>query len=174
MQVSEGLPLGLRRFALRVPEAVHEHVERPLDRYCWVQLAKRARGGVPGRGVLRKALCGPVFIELAELRLREVDLSAHLEEARCVAAEDAQGDRVDRAQVLGHVLADGAVASGRASHEDTVLVGEGDGQAVVLELAYEVEALALQQPGHPGVPGEELFVVERVRETEHGPGVPYL
>ena len=174
LQIGQGLPLGHRRCALSVPQAVHEHVERPLGRSRRVQLAKRARGGVPGRGVLGEALRGAGFVELAELRPGEVYLSAHLEEAGGVAAEDAQGDGVDRAQVLGHVLADGAVAPGRAPNQDAVLVGKGHGEAVVLELAYEVEAVPLQQSGHPGVPGQELFAVEGVREAEHGPGVPDL
>ena len=56
--------------------------------------------------------------------------------ARHVVAAQPQRDVAQRAQVGGHVLADGAVAARGAVHEHAVLVREAHRRAVDLELGH--------------------------------------
>ena len=63
-----------------------------------------------------------------------------------VTAQD-QGDGGNGAHVAGHVLARGAVTAGRGPGEDSVLVGQGDGQAINLDLGGHGELVV----GHPGL-----------------------
>ena len=82
------------------------------------------------------------LVDLREPGQRQVDLAAHLDHRRC--SRDPQRDRPDRAQVGGHVLADGAVAAGGAAHEHAVAVEQRDRQPVDLRLDHQLERLAAQ------------------------------
>ena len=127
-------------------------------------------GGIARVGEGRLAVLGALLVELGEVGDRQVDLAAHLDQLGRVL--DPQRDRLDRAQVLGDVLADAAVAAGRSPGEDPVLVGEGDRQPVDLRLgdvadltARDVEPLELSLD--PLRPGAQLVLVAGVGEREH-------
>ena len=82
------------------------------------------------------------------------------------------GIDADRAQVLGHVLADPAVAAGRAADQDAVLIGERDRQAIDLRLGRVAELRGgdvepLQVVGQAGLPGAQLLLVAGIAEREH-------
>ena len=111
--------------------------ERPFGGERRVELADRAGGRVARVGEGRLAGLGAALVERLEVGDRQVDLAAHFDQLRRVV--DPQRDRPDRAQVLGHVLADPAVAAGRAADQDAVLVGERDRQAVDLRLGRVAE-----------------------------------
>ena len=81
-------------------------------------------------------------------------------------ARHAEGNAADGPHVGSHVLADDAVAASRAAREEAVLVGQGNGQTVELELADHVELRLFQQVGDAGVPCQELLVVEGVAQAE--------
>ena len=129
--------------------------ERPFGGQRRVELADRAGGRVARVGEGRFLGFGAALVERFEGGDRQVDLAAHFDQLRRV--RDPQRDRADRAQVLGHVLADPAVAAGRAADQDPVLVGERDRQAVDLRLGRVAELRggdveALQVVGQPRSP----------------------
>ena len=155
-------------------DAVAPDRERPLGGELRVELADRAGGGVARVGEGGLAGRGAALVQGFEVGDRQVDLAAHLDQLRGVV--DPQRDRLDRAQVVGDVLADAAVAAGRAAGEDAVLVGERDRQAVDLRLGHvaelaggDVEALELVADAR--LPGAQLLLVAGVGEGEHRLGV---
>ena len=148
--------------------------ERPFGGERRVELADRAGGRVARVGEGRLARLGAALVQRLEGGDRQVDLAAHLDQRRRVL--DAQRDRPDRAQVLGHVLADPAVAAGGAADEHAVLVGERDRQAVDLRLGRVAElggadVEPLQVVADAGLPGAQLLLVAGVGEREHRLGV---
>ena len=172
-QEGQPLPVSFRNGAFGPAEAVYEDVQGTLGCEPWVELAQRAGGGVAGVGVRWEALLSPLFIEALEGGLREQHLAARLEPGGR-AGPNAQRHASDGAQVQRYVFAGGAVAASRAAHEHAVLVGEGDGEAVVLELADKIEVAALQRVCGAAVPRHELVFVEGVAEAEQRHGVAHL
>ena len=166
LQVGQGIPVVVGDGELGVAEAVHEDVQRPLGGAGRVQLSQGAGRGVSGVGVGRQVSGRPLFVELLELRLGEVHLASDLEGPGRDLFEHSQRYAFDGAKVQRDVLSDDPVTPGGAADEDAVLVGQGDGQAVVLELAHHVEVVGLQQVRCPGVPRHELLVVEGVGQAE--------
>ena len=129
--------------------------ERPFGGERRVELADRAGGRVARVGEGRFLGFGAALVERFEGGDRQVDLAAHFDQLRRVL--DPQRDRADRAQVLGDVLADPAVAAGGAADQHAVLVGERDRQAVDLRLGRVAELRgadveALQVVGEPRSP----------------------
>ena len=101
---------------------------------------------------------------------RKVDLAADLDSLGRVV--DPQRDRPDRAQVLGHVLADHAVAAGRAADELAALVQQRDRDPVDLRLGDEAQLpgpdVELAQPVvQARLPGPELLRAAGVAQREH-------
>ena len=111
------------------PGPVDPDRKRPFGRDHRVQLPER-----PGRSVarVRRRLLAGGDLSLRKAREAaegEIHLAAHFEHRRrALAVRDthAQRNRLDRAQVGGHVLTAEAVASGGPASEDTVLVDERD------------------------------------------------
>ena len=129
--------------------------ERPFRGQRRVELADRAGGRVARVGEGRFPGLGPALVEGFEGGDRQVDLAPHFDQLGRVG--DPQRHRADRAQVLGHVLADPAVAAGGPAHQHPVLVGERDRQAVDLRLGRVAELRggdveALQVVGQPRSP----------------------
>jgi hypothetical protein len=144
--------------------------ERPFGRQRRIELADRAGGGVAGVGEGRFAGLGAALVQRFEGGDRQVCLPPHFDQLGGVL--DLQRDRADRAQVLGHVLADPAVAAGGAAHQDPVLVGKGDREAVDLRLGRVAELRggdvhSLQVVGDPVLPTPQLLLVAGVAEREH-------
>ena len=176
-QPLERLAVGLERDPLERPHAVAPDRQRPRRGELGVELADRAGGGVARVGEGRLARLGALLVQPGESRQRQVDLAAHLQQRRRVV--DAQRDRPDRAQVLGHVLADLAVAARGAAHEHAVLVDERDRQAVDLRLGHEadvahLDSLAGEVALRAQHPGGQLLLVARVGERQHRLQVAHL
>src|SRR5207247_5946130 len=99
---------------------------------------------------------------------RQVDLAAHFDTFRR-AAPEGERNRADGANVRGHFFAASAVAAGRALHQPSVLVGEGDAEAVDFHFSH-VSHGRLAEAGafsHAFVKPPQLFVVVGVVEAEH-------
>jgi hypothetical protein len=107
-------------------------------------------------------------IEVFERGDRHVDLAPHLHDRG--RRPDLLGEllryRTDRGHVGRHVLAGPAVAAGCCLDKPPLVVAEGDGQAVDLQLADElgVRGDLLGQPVRPSL---ELFGSEGVVEAHH-------
>jgi hypothetical protein len=153
-------------------DAIGPHRQRAVAGELGVELADRPRGRVARVHEGRQALLGAALVERGEVRQRHVDLAADLEQRRDVVAVDAQWDGGDRAQVVGDVLADLAVAARGPGLEDAVAVDQGDGQAVdlglgdVLELGI-LDALAREVVAHALDPRAQLLLAARVGQREH-------
>jgi len=171
-QPQEEVRLGVELEPLPVAEPVHPDRERARCRDARVELPERAGGRVPRiRGHL-PALGHEVLVQAAEGGDRQVDLAAYLEQGRRRAvAVELQGDRADRLQVGGDVLATGAVAPRRAADEDAVLVHERDGRAVDLRLGHVGDGLVGVEPlAHVVAPLLEALegghLLERAHRTQ--------
>jgi hypothetical protein len=86
-----------------------------------------------------------------------------------------EGDVVDGPEVRRHALADVAVAPGGAADQHAVLVEEGDGGAIDLELGHVAAVHDLGgDAGVAALPAPQLVGVEGVVQGEHGGQVPDL
>ena len=118
--------------ALSQLQVEDEDVELPLCRHARVQLAQRARRGVARVGKQRLAELLLLGVERFKAGAGHEDLAAHDEP--CRRAGQRHGDRADSLQILRHVLADEAVAAGRAADKAAVHVFQCHGQTVDLRL----------------------------------------
>jgi hypothetical protein len=172
-------PLRVLREAQPVdaPQAVRPHRQRAIARELGIELADRARRRVARVHERRQAGLGAPLVEPCEVRQRHVDLTADLEHRRRVLHP--HRDRADRAQVVGHVLADLTVAARRAPDEHALVVEQRDRQPVDLRLADVAERrlldpLAGEVAAHPLHPGQQLLGRARVGQREHRLLVPDL
>ena len=119
-----------------------------------VLLAQRPRSRVAGVGEQAAACLRLARVELLERLDRHVDLAPHLEHVGRAATAKALGHHLDGAHVLGHVLADGAVASRRGLDVPALLVHEGEGDTVDLQLA-DIVHVTRDVTLHASAPGDE-------------------
>ena len=144
--------------------AEHREVARRGDaRVLLAQAAGRGVAGVGEQSFARRALTP---VELLERRERHEHLAPHLELRRHPLPLEAIGYRRDRAEILGDVLARAAVAARRPDGEATLLVLQGDGEAVELGLGDEAQR-AGHQPLDARAPRDQLVARERVVERQH-------
>ncbi len=172
LKVLHTLPMRRRHPCLGRPQGPDENVEGTLGGDPGVELAQRAGSGVAGVGEEGQPLLCALRIELLESSQWYERLAARFEAGRCDLPQSKR-DAADCAQVLGNVLATEAVAARRADGEAVVLVAEGDGNAVYLQLAHHVEAVNFEEVLGALVPGEELLLVEGVGQAEHRCAVLY-
>jgi len=137
-----------------------------------VQQPDGTRRGVAGVGKLGLSLLPADPVDLREDAPRHVDLSPHLQQRR--RALEPQGEPPDGPDVGRHVVPHEPVPPRHGPHQDAVLVEEGDGHAVDLELGRQPLRGMAQLPGHPGVPLLQLTAVVGVVQGEHGHRVPDL
>ena len=138
-----------------------------------VDLAQRAGGGVPGIDVELGLLAGlggklPLaLVEPLERRQPQIDLASDFEQ-RWRVARQRLGDIGDRANIVGDVLADLAVAPSGALDEDTVLVAQRDGETIELQLDTEPgHRLTLQATLRSLIPAPQIVDVEGVVQRHH-------
>ena len=138
-----------------------------------VFLAQAARRRVARVGERRAAVGLGRLVQHGEADLGHVHLAAQLHGGRRVrelprerALPQAQRHVAHRAHVGGHVLARGAVAARGGPHKAAVLVGEGNGRAVDLELAHHRDHVA-EGLLHTVEPGVQLAQVHGVVERVH-------
>jgi hypothetical protein len=158
--------IGDRVGEIREPPPRHlarvEHLERTGRRVARVRVRRLALGLAAG-------------VELVEARALHVDLAAHLDGRGLVECER---ESLERAQVLGDVVADLAVAARDPQGEPARLVAQDDRDAVDLELDHVVDGLNVERLADAGI--EVAPLVERVavvdrehrRRVAHGANPP--
>ena len=136
-----------RLVVARGEHVVEEAIEGALGRHARVELAERPGGGVAGIGEGVLALLDPLAIVRVKRGPRDIDLPAHRQVVGVVPAESL-GDRADRPDVLGDVLARLAVAAGRRPLVDAVDIDHFQGEPVELRFA-DVLDIACDVPNDP-------------------------
>ena len=136
-QPVERFPVGLEAQPVDHADLIAPDRQRPLRGQRGVQLAHRSGGRVARVHERRQALLGATLVQRREVLERHVDLASHLQQRRDVG--DAQRDRPDRAQGVGDLLADLAVAPGSAALQLAVAVDQADREPVDLRLDHELE-----------------------------------
>ena len=165
----EELPHVVLRFdrqATGIGEAVENDVERALRYDLWIEQLQRARSGVARIGKERFTGFLTLLVELGEARLRHEDLATHLEGLRAVLRKP-QRQRLDRLEVVRHVIPCGAIATRDAMFEHAILVTHADGHAVHLRLNDALHLLATEAFLHAGKEGGELLLRVGVVEAHH-------
>ncbi len=114
-------------------DAVHVHPQRALGGFRRVLLPQRAGGGVAGVGQRRLAGLDQRLVEFGEGLGRDEDLAPDLHLGREALAAELLRDFLDGEDVVGDVLARGAVAAGGGPDQHAVAVEQVDGEAVDLE-----------------------------------------
>ncbi len=172
-------PRGGRSFARggfiggRIPDRdrVAEEAQGAIRGDGRIELPERAGRGVARIGEDRIAVRGARLVHLLEAVERHVDLASHLDEmrGRRSTAAKAERDVADRAEVGRDILADAAIAAGRAGDEDAIPVRQADGRAVDLELGGEPGAMdgIARQAFDALIPGGDFVVGEGVAERQH-------
>ncbi len=172
--VVEGLVVGGEgRPTLDLTQLVGPQGQVPGGGDRGVLLAQRARRGVAGVDVAGQALALLLLVEGAPLGDGHVDLAPDLQDVGHVAGE-ALGDLGEGGHVGGDVLADPAVAPGGGLDVPALLVADGHGQAVDLQLADAVQrgVVGLAQATlQPGPPRQQLLQLEGVVQRHHPHGV---
>ena len=125
-QALDDIPLLVKPRPLHLAHAIAVHLQRTRGGDARVQLPQR-----PGRriaGVGEDALAGLLAsaVEFLEGGSGQQDLAPSLQHGGdrggSLGVEETQRHRLDRPEVVGHVLADIAVAPGGAGHEMAVAV----------------------------------------------------
>src|SRR5205807_305635 len=106
-------------------------------------LAHRAGGGVARVRERRLVARDPFTVRRLERRGGQVDLATHVDATSDLLAER-EGDRLDRSEVRGDVLADRAVAARGALGEPAVDVREVDREPIDLQLADVADVVAAE------------------------------
>src|SRR5712691_10334036 len=162
---AQHVPLRTAR-AARI-ERVHERLQVAAPRDAGIDLADAAGGRVARIHIAGLALRLHLGVKALEGRDREIDLASHLEDVGQARKRlDAERDAANRADVGGHVLADGAVTARGRADQPAVLIREADREAVDLQLRAVVD-VAADGAAHAAVEGSDLVLVERVLEAEH-------
>ncbi len=169
--------MGVGRQRAHLAPAVGEEAERTRRRHRGIELAQRARRGVARIGENRAARGRLPLVELQERRFRHIDFAAHLADFGHALAAQLLRHVLERPDVRGHVLADGAVAARRRMDECSALVAQRAGQPVDLRLGRERELLLGGQPEKAADALDEIdhvLVRESIAEREHRHRVPDL
>jgi hypothetical protein len=143
--------------SLDEPELVDPDLETPGGGHRRVFHPHAAGGGIAGVGEHRLALLYLPLVEGVEGGIRHVDLAPRLEDRGDVVAEQTQRYRVEGAQIRGDVLTYRAVTAGGAGVEDTIAIGEHDGQPVDLQLTDVSARSPPQLTLHTGLPRRHLL-----------------
>ena len=111
-------------------------------------------------------------LSLAKSGSAMYSLATDLDHRRWVRHVELERDPWDRPQVVGHVLADLAVAARGASLEHAVAVDQRDRQTVDLRLDHILEvrildSLAREVVAHARDPGAQLVSTARVGQRQH-------
>ena len=127
---------------------------------------------VAGVGVQLLSCRFALGVQPFKFGVRQEDLSSDFEPLGVIAAE-LERDAFDGAHVFGDVLSLAAVAAGEGTNQRSVLVAQGNGHAVVLELEY-VFRVGVEQLAQTGFPLGDFFGAVGVGQAQHGDLVRHL
>ena len=155
-------------------DAVGDHGQGPRGRHRRILLTQRARRGVTGvgedlqqgtsPGLPLEVLAAATLVEGVEVRHREVDLTADLQEGRVGLPRQNQRHRFDGAHVPGDVLSDGTVSASRGTGQHAVLICQCHRQTIDLDLGRHGQLVIghLGRGHDPFDPFLDLLEVENV------------
>ena len=161
-------------------ELVHEGTKIALRYKRGIQVPHAPGRGVAGVGVERIPCVLELAVDPLERGARQVDLAAHFDASAryAVAAtrlrpcRSAEGERnrANGAHVHGDVCAARAIAARRAADQAAALVGQGDAQAVDLQLGDVRDRFVAQAGALPDafIECAQLTLVVGIVEAEHG------
>jgi len=132
-----------------------------------IQSAQTAGRRVPGIDEDLLAALRLCLVQRLEVALQHQDLAADLQARWNSVSGKAQGNRLDRPQVGGHVLAGIAIAASRADGEHAVFVQKADREAVELGLDRVLDRRKTERFTHTPVERLDVAVRKRVVEREH-------
>ena len=166
---------GLESFVLRVgyvsvfriADGVEEHVEGAFGGLGGVELAEGAGCGVTWIDVDGEAGGFALFVEAVERGDGVEDFASEFDGAWNIVAVEGEGYRVDGSDVVGNVLALGAVAACGCLYQYAVDVCDGDCEPVDFEFEGEVSGVDFEIVEGTLVPGVEGFFAGYVAEAEH-------
>ena len=161
--------VGGQVFAQQVVEV---GVELARGHYGGVLRFQCARSGVARIGKERFLASFAFAVQGFERLPRHQNLAAYLE-CRGIVAVQHERDGTDSFYIVRHVVTFLAVTAGHGAHQLAVFVGQGNGRAVVLQLATDFEVL-VQGLLHPFVEVGHLTFGVGVAQREHGIFVGYL
>ena len=174
---SGGRALLGRRFFLTRPgvhQLIGEGAQPALLHQLRIQRAHRSGGRVARVGEERLSELLALAVDARERRLRQEDLAAHLDGVARAAVQLLR-HAGNGADVDGDVLALHAVAARDAADQRAMLVGQGDAEAVDLQLRDIRELLiaGVQRAAQPLVERARIVLVVGVVEAEHRRGVAH-
>ncbi|MNQ75089.1 hypothetical protein D3C85_898690 [compost metagenome] len=164
-------------------DAVAAEFQRTVGGDLRVQLAQTACRRVARVGEGLAADFQLRGVEPLETGLGHEHFAAHFQGRRPAGAVQLERDVAYGAHVDADVFASGAVAAGRAAHQDAILIQQADGQAIELGLTAVLDCRAateqvtgrqVQAFGHPAVELTHVGFFEGVAETEHRHFVTHL
>ena len=170
-QVGERVAVALQPAPVDAHQAVEVDADRARGGDVRVLLAQQAGGRVARVREQRLAGGAQLLVDAVEVGEPQERLAAHLQPVGRRIRPQLRRHAADGPHVGGHVLADLAVAAGGAAREPSLLVDDGEGDAVDLRLA-DVAGLAAEPLDDAIAPGGQLLVVERVVEGEQRRRVP--
>ena len=155
------------------PRGIGEHLQVPRSGHRHIELAERACRRIPGVGEHRLIVLFPGAVQGGEVVMPHVYLAADFDDIGCARAQGVRnvGDRRD---VVGNILADGAVAAGCRLYVFPAFVAERDGQAVDLGFGDDLDGFVFAEAEKPANPGDEIFhvlCVKGIVERQHGPAM---
>src|SRR6266508_4161786 len=160
----------LQRFRLRGRKRrrLHDRVEPGLQAAASgdtrVEQLHRSSRGVARIGKERQTLFLTCRVDLLERLLRIEDLASDLERARL---GNRQGNRPDRADVSGHVVAAEPIAARRPARQNASFVPQGDRKTIDLQFRDVGRGILTKQPAGANEPGLRLLPGIRVFQREH-------
>src|ERR1700736_6745496 len=152
---------------------VKNHSERPLRGHAWIEMFERASRRVSGVREQRQSLDFALLVQIFEAGLVEIGFAADFKDSWRDAPE-LMRHRFDGLDVLGDVVANGAISARSRVFEFTVFVHDRDGHAVDFRLDHDWNFFIRQEFGDSFVEIADLFFGVSVVQAEHWNAVPNL
>ncbi len=159
--------------APHLAQAIREERQRTPRGERRIELAYAARRAVARVHQRGQTLLPLLFVVALEVTARHVGLAAHFQHI-CIAAAQMQGDTMDGAHVLRHVLASLAIAACGGLHQHAALVAQVDREAVEFQFAGILDhgIRFAQFAAHPRIERSCAFIADiglgAYRQHGHG------
>ena len=174
LQLLQGLGLRANPGALQVRDRIREHVQPAALRDLRVQALDGPGRRVARVGEGRLLALHPLAVHRLEPGPGEEHLAAHLQSGGDVPPGEGERHGPDRAHVGRDVVAPDAVAAGDAADEPALLVVQGHGKAVHLQLGHVLHLPLADQAEDPRLELAQLVLAVGVVQAEHGSAMDEL
>src|SRR5262245_48181059 len=174
LEEREPLLVGLELDAFGGAVTVGEQPQPAFGALLGIEELERAGAEVARVGVRLELLLLALFVDANEILARHVNFAANFEQLGGLVRTQAQGNAADGLEVVGDIVASLAVPAGGALLEMAVLVGQGNGDTVDLQLDDVGHVFIAEQPADAAVELLQLFGVMGVVDRQHRHGMPHL